>query len=296
MSRSIACLLSILLASNALADIPIDERLDAEGAELLDIRNAAGSVTVTGTGGDEIRVTGRLADDAELDFRRDRDRIVVHVILREETAGRRRSEGTTLSISAPRAIAVDVGTVSAGIAIEGIRGDQELESVSGSIDTALFAAEMIAKTVSGRIRLAGGDGRARADVSSVSGRVELDGTNGELNVRTVSGSIEIESPMLERGDFKSVSGNVDVDAMLASDGRLRAATTSGRVSLDMRGEAAGRYELSSFSGSIDNCFGPPPERPQFGPPTSTLRFEEGDSEARIDANSMSGNITLCRRP
>lgn len=300
MTRAIVPLLSALLASillgtSALAATPIDETLDASGADLVDVRNVSGSVTVTGTNGSDVKITGTLSDDVErLDFRRQGSRILVHVILRDENGRRRGFEGTTLEISAPRGMAVDVETVSAGIEIEDMRGDQELTSVSGSIDSTLEEGEITAKTVSGRIRVAGSDGGSRAEVSSVSGRVELEGATGELIAQTVSGSIDIESPRLERGDLKSVSGSIDVDATLTDGGRLRAVTTSGRISLDMRGTAAGRYELSSFSGSIDNCFGPTPERPQFGPPTSTLRFEEGNANARIEANSMSGSISLCR--
>jgi len=295
MKRTIVSLLSISLATAALADTPIDATLDARGADVLDVQNAAGTVTVTGTDGTEVRITGRLSDNAErLDFRRDGDRIVVHVILRESNDGRRQTDGTTLSIAAPRDMSVEAQTVSASITTDAMRGEQELASVSGGIDTTLYDAEITAESVSGRIHVAGS--RARAEVSSVSGRVELEGTRGELIVQTVSGSIDIESPMLDRGDVRSVSGGIDIEATLATDARLSASSTSGHIALELHGNAAGRYEVSSVSGTIDNCFGPTPERPQFGPPTSTLRFEEGDSDARIDVTSMSGSISLCRKP
>jgi hypothetical protein len=293
MNRVAVFVLSVVAANASLAGTPIDEAIAPEGADLIDISNAVGSVTVTGSDRRDVRIVGELSDDAErLDVRRDGDRIIVHVIMRDE----RRSdvEGTTLDIAAPREIALKVATVSASIVVEEVTGEQELATVSGSVQTALYEAEIRARTVSGRIQVEGSDSPARAEISSVSGRVDLDGVSGEVIAQSVSGSIDLESPLLVRGDTKSVSGNSGIRAALAADGRLRAISTSGRISLDMLGAGEGRYEISTFSGSIDNCFGPEPDRPQFGPPTSTLRFQEGDVAARVDVNSMSGNVELCR--
>lgn len=128
----------------------------------------------------------------------------------------------------------------------------------------------------------------------MSGRVELDEVSGEIIAQSVSGAIDLGSPELVRADVKSVSGEISIRAGLASGGRLRAITTSGRISLDMLGAGEGRYEISTFSGRINNCFGPEPETPRFGPAQSMLRFEEGDGAARVDVNSMSGDVDLCR--
>jgi len=292
----IAFLFLAVASAKSLAGTPIDQTIDADSAELLDVSNIVGVVTVTGTDREQVRVTGELSEDAErLDFRRSGDRIVVHVIM-PDRRGRQRNgiEDTTLEIQAPHDMSVEVDTVSAKITIEEMRGEQDLSSVSGAIDTMQFGSEIRAKTVSSRIRVNGSEDPTRADVSSVSGDVEIGAMSGEVSAQTVSGRIELDSPMLERGELRSVSGSIAIDAALTDDARLRAITTSGRIRLSMRGAGAGQYELSTFSGTIDNCFGPRPERPQFGPPSSTLRFDEGDADARIDVNSMSGGIELCR--
>lgn len=280
---------------NAFAASPIDQTIDGVRGGTLEISNVAGSVTVSGTDQNQVRVTGALSDDAErIDIRQDGDRVIVAVIMPDRFGRQGRIEGTTLEIMAPRSMSVEARTVSASLEVEGIEGEQDLSSVSGSIETALHEAEISAKSVSGRVRVMGSDGPTRADVSSVSGDVDLDAVSGELNARTVSGRIEIDSPALAHGDLKSVSGSIVIDAVLTDDARLAAQTTSGRITLTIGGTGAGRYELTSFSGGIDNCFGPRPERQQFGPPSSTLRFDEGDGRARVSASSMSGRIELCR--
>jgi len=289
------CLCLLASATAALAGTPISERMDANGIDLLDVNNLAGSVTITGSNRNDIAVTGELSENAErLDFRREGDRIIVHVILPNDgNRGNRRYEGSTLDIAVPRRLAADVNTVSAEIAVKGIEGEQNLATVSGGIETERAGEAVFLKSVSGRIRVTGDRSAARADVSSVSGGLDLDSLAGEVNAQTVSGRIELESPMLERGDIKSVSGSIEIDAALSADARVHATSTSGGITLTLQGKPEGRFEVSSFSGSIDNCFGPKPERPQFGPPSSNLRFSEGDSNARIEITSMSGSVRLC---
>ena len=294
--RRLIAILASLAATHSLASTPIDEAIDAAGARTLDISNVAGRVSVSGGSGDEVRVTGTLSDAATgLEVRRDGSRIVVHVLYPQDNRGNwRDNEGTVLEIEAPASLDVETRTVSASIILEGIEGEQELETVSGRIETDLFDTEIRARSVSGRIRINGRDESTRADIASVSGRVELDAVGGEIEAQTVSGSIDLVSGALERAELKAVSGSITVTASLSSDARLRTTTTSGSIDLNLEGSPAGRYELSSFSGSIDSCIGPAPSRPQFGPPTSALRFEEPDADMQVYANSMSGSIDLCR--
>jgi len=290
------CLCVWLVSASTFAATPVEESVEAASARTLEVNNVFGSVTVTGTTGDSVRVTGSLSDLAEdLDVRLDGSRVIVTVVYPQNS--RRRyddDDGTVLEISAPSRLELDVSTVSARITVRDIRGEQSLESVSGSIDTTVFESEVRASTTSGRIGIEGNDGRTRAEVSSVSGRVELEAVSGEVNAQTVSGSIELRGAALERAELTAVSGSISVAASLAENGRIRAVTTSGHISLDLDGSPAGEYELSTFSGSIDNCFGPEPSRPRFGPPSSTWRFEEADAATQIVASSMSGSIEVCR--
>jgi hypothetical protein len=295
LTRITSCLLLIASGNAAFAGTPINERMDADGIELLDVNSLSGSVTITGSSRNDITVTGELSENAErLEFRREGDRIIVHVIFpSDRNRGNGRYEGSTLDIAVPRQLAADVNTVSAGIVVKGIDGEQNLATVSGGIETERAGEAVFLNSVSGRIRVTGGRSAARADVSSVSGGLELDSLAGEVNAQTISGRIELESPMLERGDIKSVSGSIQITAALSADARVHATSTSGGITLTLQGKPEGRFEVSSFSGSIDNCFGPKPERPQFGPPSSNLRFTEGDSNARIEITSMSGSVRLC---
>ena len=74
---------------------------------------------------------------------------------------------------------------------------------------------------------------------------------------------------------------------------MEVTSTSGRVDLLFKGTAAAEYDLASFSGPIDSCFGPPVIQAPNGPQRKQ-RFREGTSNARVHANTMSGGIELCR--
>ena len=294
--KKLILLVAAVAGTSAFAATPIDETVDANGIDRLEVTNLIGSVTIVGTNRDEVSISGSLSDDAErFDVSRESNRILVQVIYPNDFGGRRRNrEETVLEIEAPESMTVDVDTISARISVDAMEGEQELSSISGSIESTRAESEIRAETVSGSITLHGQGSNMRAEAVSVSGRIELEGITGEIASQNVSGSISLESSSLSRAELQNVSGRITVDANLTENGRLRAMTTSGRISMQLNDSPPGHYQISSFSGSIDNCFGPEPTRPQFGPPSSTLNFDEPEAETQVYANSMSGSIELCR--
>jgi hypothetical protein len=65
--------------------------------------------------------------------------------------------------------------------------------------------------------------------------------------------------------------------------------------LDFKKPVNAEFEIESFTGDIENCFGPKVEdRSEYGPGRE-LHFKEGSGSARVRAQSMSGDIHLCAR-
>jgi hypothetical protein len=96
-----------------------------------------------------------------------------------------------------------------------------------------------------------------------------------------------------RAHFETVSGAVTVSGSLAPGAELEARSVSGSLRFTLNGAAD--YDLESFSGSINNCFGPKAQRPEHGP-GSHLSFHEGDGGGRVRLGSQSGSIHLCNHP
>jgi DUF4097 and DUF4098 domain-containing protein YvlB len=274
----------------------VDERIDAEATGDVEVRNISGEIVVSGWDNAEVRVTGEISEQAErLDLRREGSRVVVEVVYPENWRGNGNfGDETSLSISVPRGSSLTVETVSADVSVSGVEGEQALSSVSGDVVTETFGAEARFESVSGDVLVNGRDAVSRTSASAVSGDVELNRISGEITVQSVSGDIDIASGIIERAEIQSVSGDVSLSGELAGNARVRANSTSGDVDLMLRGDASADYSLTSFSGDIDNCFGPARTQAVRGQPGSTLRFTEGSSRASVEVSTMSGDIDLCR--
>jgi hypothetical protein len=276
------------------AATPFDRTVDADTRGTVVVHNVAGSVDVQGWDQASVHVSGTIADDVErVDVRRDGNRVSVDVVMREGSRSRS-YEGTKLTIEAPRASSVEVGTVSASIAARAIEGEQRLSSVSGAIDAEEFAGDVNVSSVSGEVKVHGHGSVAMTRARAISGSVRITDIAGQVEAQAVSGSIEIASSQLDRATLSSISGHVSLSGALADHARADLTTTSGSLNMTFAGTAAADYDLTTFSGAIDACFGPPVSEPRNGPQRQH-RFREGDSDARVRANSMSGSITLCRK-
>jgi DUF4097 and DUF4098 domain-containing protein YvlB len=137
--------------------------------------------------------------------------------------------------------------------------DVEAHTASGSLEFRGVTADLLAATDTGDIRVMGG---TAVELSSTTGRVEVAGAEG-VTARTGSGLVlcrEISGAVLaetESGDVlvESAMGNVIVlsasgDVSIQKPGgRLRVATTSGDVELEVEGRFAGG-EINTSSGDV----------------------------------------------
>lgn len=252
---SILLMTALAAAGPALAQQKVDERRPAARDAQVKIENIAGDVTVTGWDKEEVTVTGTLGKGTVgLEITGDRDRIEIEVKLPEH--GKHVDvEGSSLAIHVPRQSRLAVQTVSADIDLSEFGGDADLESVSG--------------------------------------KVRVVGSPGAVEVSTVSGAIDLRTKeTLEAGDFKSVSGDISVEADLGTGGRFRLETVSGGIVLRPLGSVSADFEVSSFSGSIVNEFGQQPKKSNPYLPSQELEFTLGGGGARVSVQTLSGRIQL----
>ena len=286
---------AITLPAAALAQTPIDRQLQVQPDGIVEISNVAGSVEVVAGGERELVIRGTLADNVErLDVVEEAGRVRVRVVLRENSFREnwRSQSDTRLEVEAPPRSELRVDTVSANIDVRGIEGEQQLSTVSGNITTEGFDEQIGVKSVSGSLTVNGAGRRSRTEAESVSGRVNLRNVAGEVQAETISGELTVVADAASRAELGSVSGAISLRARLDDDSRIRASSTSGAVRLTLLGSAAADYDLSSFSGRIDNCFGPGAQDTRG--PQHELRFREGTSSARVEIQTMSGGIDVCR--
>lgn len=294
-NRVLILLLAALLPIATQADRDIDRSVDASGVKEVRISNTSGSIDVTGSDRDDIRITGRLEEDVrELLVEQDDSVLIIEVKRDEVKRGYNRSSAE-LEIEMPRGLRLTAIGTSAEIEVEGVSGEQRLKSVSGDVRTEVWSEPLNAETVSGDIRVVGHGERSRVRVAAVSGDVDAQSLAGELDAKSVSGDLNIRDTTISHGRFQSTSGDVVARIVLEGEGRFEAESVSGDVELILNGDVDAEIDLSSFSGSIDNCFGPKPERRSRYAPGLDLRFTQGEGRGDIRVKTLSGDVELCDR-
>lgn len=292
--RFVVCIATAALWSQLAAAETIERKADASPSGEVEIVNVAGDVRVIGWDRPQVQVKADLDSDVEeLEFEAQGDRTVIKVKWPRGDAG---GGSSSLAVHVPRDSSVMVKTVSASQMLENVRGEQRLQSVSGEIETQVWDEDFQAKSVSGRIRASGHGNQGSARVTNVSGGVQLDRIAGDIDVSTVNGEIHIRGAQVERVRLKTTNGAINFEAALLPEARIEAEAINGTVVANLRGKIDASFDIETFNGDIDNCFGPKPQRTSEYAPGSALRFEEGGGDARVRIKTLNGAVNLCRKP
>jgi DUF4097 and DUF4098 domain-containing protein YvlB len=290
-----ACALALfaVLPGIAAADAPINKRTTADPNGTVEISNVAGSVIVTGWNRNEVEVTGELGEGTEnLEFTKSEKLTRIKVILPKRSYN---VDDTDLVVKVPTGSVLSVNTVSADITVQGVRGSQRLQAVSGDVRTEASGEDVECRTVSGDVNITGSGQKGLVSITTVSGDATATRVAGEVNGNTVSGSFDLGAGEVTRSRLRSTSGDLNLSGHLAPDARLDAESISGDVRLDFAGQVAGQFDVSTFNGEIRNCFGPKAHRTDEYTPGRELRFQEGSSAARIRVKTLNGDIGVCRQ-
>jgi len=291
MKKLIAIVLGILLAAPATAE-EVDRTLDAASNGRVHISNIAGEVTVNGWSRDQVEVTGELGRNVEeLIFERDGNKVIIKVKVPKNSG---RGIDSDLHIQVPQGSSLDVSTVSADIDVKKVRGEQMLETVSGDVDTEGGESDVSAEAVSGDVTVNGQNKEANTRANAVSGDVILVRVAGVADAQSVSGDVTVTEGSFERVDMNTVNGDILFRAGLRDGGKLITETVNGSVDIEFVGKVSGRFDIDTFNGDIDNCFGPKPERTSKYTPGLELSFQEGDGDARIKVSTLNGDVSICQ--
>lgn len=177
-----------------------------------------------------------------------------------------------ISIMVPRDAALKLGVVSADVLVSGLSTNAKLSTVSGDIV-----------------------------VNGVMGDLDLNGVNGEMSVRdhtgavgahTVSGEVTA-SGAISRFTLDAVSSDIFLDIVGTPD-RINTNSVSGNLTVRLGAQISTRYRLNTVSGTIQLD-----DRVIKG--TLGKGYEGSDgaldgSWLDLRANSVSGNISVVRRP
>lgn len=288
---AVAAAVVLAAVSGASAQESVDRTLPAPADGTVAIENVAGSIRIEGSDDSQVRVTGTLGKGTErLEFENTGRRTLVKVVLPRHT---RHVEATDLVVHVPRRSEIEAEGVSAAITVNGITGELDLQTVSGEVIVAADPRELRAQTVSGDISL-----RATCDemaVATVSGNVSVEGSGNSLEVSTVSGDATLRVDRVGRLRCSSVSGDLEFAGAPAADASFQVESHSGNVRLELPGDVSADFEISTFSGDIDNAFGQKAKRASKYAPGRELQFSTGSGDAKLDITTFSGDVVLTTR-
>lgn len=292
MNKVIVTGLALAIAGTAAAE-EINQTMDVSSTPRIDISNTAGDIDVEGWSRNQIEVTGELGSGVdEFIFEKNgNDRVTIKVKLRRNHS---HSGGTDLEIKAPVGSSINVNGVSTDITVSGIEGEQSLQSVSGDVESEVFAQDVEVSSVSGDVELQGDGKGMRTSINSVSGDVDLHNLAGEIEATSVSGDLAIANGSFERAQLNTTNGDLVFHSGLADDGRMQMDTVNGEVEIEFKGKVSATFDISTFNGDIDNCFGPEPQRSNKYGPGYELHFTEGDGDSRVSINTLNGDVRLCK--
>ena len=284
----------LLLAATASAE-DINQTLDASADGKVEIYNTAGSVTVEGWPQNAVEVTGTLGEEVDkFIFEREDDTVIVKVKPKKGRNSGGRSASSHITVRVPQQSSIEVATISAEIDVEGVRGEQELQSVSGSVATQAFTAEIEVETVSGHIDVVGSGEDIEAELSTVSAGIEVRDLSGVIDLESVNGKLEISGGSYSDAAMETVNGRIDFTGNLREGGDLDIETVNGKVVVNLVGSVSAEVDVNTFNGRIRNCFGPEPERTSKYAPGWELSFTEGGGDGSVSISTLNGGVTLCK--
>ncbi|HET9447691.1 MAG TPA: DUF4097 family beta strand repeat-containing protein [Steroidobacteraceae bacterium] len=285
---------AVLMLAQAAGAEEIEKRLQADPRGAVVIANVAGDVQVIGWDRNEVQVVADLADERQkLDFKSAGGRTTIEVVLPK---GRSYHGSTDLVVHVPRNSSLETNTVSADQTITDVRGMQRLVAVSGMIQTELYNDEVHVRNVSGEISVRGHSGKGSLRARTVSGDMRLQDIGPEMELETVTGDMNVRVGELSRARIKTTNGDLELRAAsLTRDVRIEAEGVNGDLRFRFRGALDAEFDIETFNGEIDNCFGPEPHRTREYGPGNALRFKQGNGDGRIRIKALNGTVEICNR-
>src|ERR1700722_8223202 len=259
-----AALAAVTLPGPLRADAPFRETHDADPQGMVEIIGITDSVDVTGWDQPRVELTAEEDLGNRLHFTAHGQRTVIDLV---PGGGKHQ-----ISVRVPSGSTLTVTLVNGNI--------------SGEV-----GANLRANSVTGTIHLAA-PGAKSIEAKTINGDVDLKGTPTEVEVVTVSGNAKVQLGVVSRGRFKTISGNVTAALSLARDAELEGESVSGNLRFDFPAAPGAQFDVQSFGGNIDSCFGPKAESAHYGP-GSRLEFKSGDGSGHVHIETKSGDVHLC---
>lgn len=277
-----ACPLS---AQNRASDRAPDRRAAVASDASIRILNLAGSIRVSGWEHDSITVTGDPPPGGGMLLMGGSARGVKVVV---EANAATDIPGTHLDIRVPRGAQLWIKSATATIAVEGVTGEVEASTVTGSISVRGTPSVLAAESMEGDL-----DIMAPARVTrlkTAGGTITVRDATDEITATSVSGAIRLLNARgVASGRLESVSGSVLFNGAVAAGGSLDLQTHDAPIEILLPPRQNALVEVSAFGGKAINRIPGLTGAPGKG---KAIQYRLGNGRARVVARSLKGDVSL----
>jgi DUF4097 and DUF4098 domain-containing protein YvlB len=207
-----------------------------------------------------------------------------------------RGDESRFEVTVPVGVRVIARAQSGDISISGTQGEVDARAQSGDVKVEDVANRLDIGTLSGDVdvRTVTGD----VQIKSVSGDVQVSDFKGDFEGETVSGNIELRNATGRYVRSHTTSGDVVYEGTIDPSGRYELSAHSGDIRLGIPSNSSAQLSISTWSGAIDSDFPitlRPGEHGIGSAQAKRFTFEIGGGDARITAETFSGDITIGSR-
>lgn len=271
--------LAALLAAQQQTDTTIPVRPGAR----LEVGTVAGDVSVTTWSRNAVRITASRSSREGVDI------AASDQLVRVKAQGRHgAAESVDFDITVPAWMPISISAVDGDIKVSGAQNEVTAETVQGDVTLLGGSGNISLRSVHGSVTLEKASGRI--DLHSVNDDVKATDVSGDLSVETVNGDVKLRGIQSSNTEATTVNGDVTYDGTIKDGGRYVFSTHDGDVRVAVPERANVTVSVSTFNGDFTACF---PVQ-VTGKAGHRFSFTIGSGSARLELESFTGDITLCR--
>jgi DUF4097 and DUF4098 domain-containing protein YvlB len=204
---------------------------------------------------------------------------------------RPRGGDARFEVTVPVGVRVSARSTSGDVVIAGTKAPVEARTQSGDLSVTDVGEIVDLNTYSGDVTAR--DITGNVEITTLSGEVMLSDVKGDVDATSVSGDIELRGVVARYIRAKRTSGDVRFDGPVDNSGRYELGSHSGSVYLTIPQASGALLTIATYSGSIESDFPITLKPGEHGIGSSKrFTFEIGKGDARVSAESFSGDITI----
>ena len=284
-----AALLGLVLPLAAAAQQRIDARQAVEPDAYVRIYlETEGSIRIAGWAKDTVAFSGTAdADLPEFNFGVGKKGASAKGGLwdKEKSGG-----SANLEVRVPDGATLWVKTTGASVEIEGVSGGVDIYSVTGDVKFAGSPKQLYAESMGGEVTISGTSPSVR--VKTGSGPITFRGAGEDVTLASVGGKITVSGPLLRRGHFESVTGDILFDGALEPGSSVGFQTHSGRVELTLPPDTGADCVVTTIKGKLRVDFDVPESLARDAAGGSEREFTIGDGGANVKIQTFDGAVTI----